>query len=78
MPSITCLCGCSGARRVLYKLLNQVRPCSTTPYTCAVLSVKFYSDHKNIIDVTILYNIFFYLEKHFKNCNSVIIDDNFF
>ena len=26
MPSFTCLCGCSGVRRVLKKLLNQVRP----------------------------------------------------
>ena len=26
VPSFTCLCGCSGVRRVLYKLLNQVRP----------------------------------------------------
>ena len=26
MPSFTCLGGCSGVRRVLSKLLNQVRP----------------------------------------------------
>ena len=27
MPSFTCLGGCSGVRRVLLNLLNQVRPC---------------------------------------------------
>ena len=31
MPSFTCLCGCSGVRRVLSKLLNQVRPRCSGP-----------------------------------------------